>query len=104
MAEYIERKSLLDEINSMVYTARADSDIPHQVRMVVEKIKAAPTIDKVYGYPLEDLARFAAIMRQLGVGDYDVKDFLKNTELIYETLINKLNEDLNQTLKETSGI
>lgn len=43
----INREDLLAELDGMVYTARDGSDVPRQVRMVVDAIRNAPVVDAV---------------------------------------------------------
>jgi hypothetical protein len=41
-------------------------------------------IDHIYGYPIKDLIIFADICRKQNISNEDLKDFSRNTALIYE--------------------
>lgn len=43
----INQEDLLATLDGMVYTARDGSDVPRQVRMVVDAIRNAPAVDAV---------------------------------------------------------
>lgn len=47
MMDLIDREKLLEKLDSMAYTARPNSDVPRQVRRVVDEIREAPAVDAV---------------------------------------------------------
>ena len=51
------------------------------MKMAVDNM---PTIDHIYGYPIKDLIIFADVCRKQNISNEDLKDFSRNTALIYE--------------------
>ena len=77
------------------YTHGFDDGLNYVHRM----IENAPTIDKIYGYPVKDLLIFAIACRQQGITEGQLHDFVLNVQSAYDII----NKEFENTMKECVG-
>ena len=106
MEDLIDRKDLLFKAKT-VYRLNVNGNegkLETFSAVSCTDIMEAPCLSlTVYGYDVDELARFGQAMRLLGVEERDIKNFLDDSERICTALIDKMSEEMGVTVQKAMG-